>query len=81
MISDTRITADLAKASHDAIAARRALEQLTPLDPEYKDVLIEYLRATVRHLGIVAVAQNLQYEALACEIDELREDFVRTRQH
>jgi len=81
MISDTRLTADLADASRDAIAARRALEQLTPLDDEYKDTLIEYLRATVRHLGIVAVAQNLQYESLAAEIDELREDMVRTRQH
>lgn len=58
MISDTRLTADLAEASHEAIAARRALEQLTPLDDEYKDALIEYLRATVRHLGVVAVAQN-----------------------
>lgn len=81
MTSDTRITAELTEASRAAIAARRALEQLTPLDPEYKDALVEYLRTTVRHLGIVAVAQNLQYEALAAEIDELREDMVRARQH
>lgn len=81
MISDTRITAELAEAARDAIAARRALEQLTPLDDEYKDTLIEYLRTTVRHLGIVAVAQNLQYDALGAEIDELREELVRVRQH
>ena len=32
MISHTRITAERAEAARDAIAARRALEQLTPLE-------------------------------------------------
>jgi hypothetical protein len=38
-------------------------------------------RATVRHLGLVSIAQNLQYESLAAEVDELREELVRVRHY
>jgi len=81
MISDTKITAELASAARDTVAARNAMEHAAPGDPGYQETVNAYLRATVRHLGLVSIAQNLQYESLAAEVDELREELVSARHH
>ena len=81
MISDTRFTSELANAAHDTVAARNAMEAVAPGDPGYQEAVNAFLRATVRHLGLVSIAQNLQYESLVAEVDELREELVSARHY
>jgi hypothetical protein len=79
MIDDTTISRELAEAARRAIEAKRHLQVLTPREGGYQAALIAYLQATVLHLSIVSVAQARQYENLAAEIDELRDEIARVR--
>jgi len=79
MIDDTTISRELAVAARRAIEAKRHLQVLSPLDSGYRAALIAYLQSTVLHLSIVSVAQARQYENLAAEVDELRDEIARAR--
>lgn len=79
MIDDTTISRELADAARRAIEAKRHLQVLSPLDSGYQAALIAYLQSTVLHLSIVSVAQARQYENLAAEVDELRDEIARVR--
>ena len=79
MIDDTTISRELAEAARRAIEAKRHLQVLSALDSGYQAALIGYLQATVLHLSVVSVAQARQYENLAAEVDELRDEIARVR--
>jgi cell division protein FtsB len=79
MIDDTTISRELAEAARQAIEAKRHLQVLTPRESGYQAALISYLQATVLHLSVVSVAQARQYENLAAEVDELRDEISRVR--
>lgn len=79
IFDDAGLTRELGMAAQRAVAAKRRLDQIASDAPEYQGATVAYLQATVLHLSIVSVAQARQYEALAADIDELREELVRAR--